>query len=835
MGTTLLRVFHRAGNLWIGAIFQELETPQLSRASRHTTIGIALLPCFWVLTPASLEAQDSVPHPATAVVSGSVRNAVTAAPVRTAVIRLASGTVSTLSDDNGRYHIALPLGWHRIEVRRIGFRPATATVEVQAGGTTADVTLDPLAITLDRVLITAQDDAARRIVAAAIRRKQETRGVVHDYRYDGDVRLVVRDLSKPVDSASSILLITESRTSAYWELPNRYQETIVARRQTGNLVAERNLVSVGQIVNFSRDRVQLGRFELASPIADDALDRYDYHVLDTLAVDGRRVFRLSLEPNGEGTPAFDGIIDIADSTFDVTGIDVGVNSAVRLGLLRNVRYQQRFGDMGGGRWMPRAIELTADIHLPIGSVQFGLQHIATLSGFRFNEGQRPAGLGEYRIVVADSADHADSAAWAAADARATPLTAAEQAAWMRIDSIAHAPASPLRRTARAVFGTLAVVGNPDFFHFNRVDGAYVGAGWTWLNPAAMPGTEPTLKLGHAQASGLWQYRAGDRLRLSEESRFWVGATYHDETLSRPTFTSAGYRPTLRALFSRIDPLDYYRERGLVTSLTTKLVDFVQLDAGYNDVRQTSRPLAVSKPLFGGGRDSAGKVRPMRPNDPIDDGYLRSFSTALTYDSRPMLRQAGRDVRLTAPQWTRLTIEAEVSPGRALASDFNYRRYTIRLDRRQLTLGMGVTTFLAAAGVGTSGLPVQRFFRIDGGARVLEAQAPPFGTLQDSSYTAPQAALFAVQHDFDRLLFTRSGLPLVRDIPFTLAVRGGVFWTDFPGSSAGRPVAGNPYREVGLTVGNLTPFTAPFNLAARFEWQLSHYPTSRFRFSIGFGT
>ncbi len=751
------------------------------------------------------------------------------------MIRLTGGSGSTLSDDNGRYQLELPVGPHRLEVRRIGFRPAVMTVEVQAGGSVADVTLNPLAVTLDRVLITARDDAARRIVAAAIKRKQETRGVVHDYAYNGDVRLVVRDLSKPVDSASSILLITESQTSAYWEQPNRYQETIVARRQTGNLVAEQNLVSVGQIVNFSRDRVQLGRFELASPIADDALDRYEYQILDTLAVEGRRVFRLSLEPSSDGTPAFAGIIDIADSTFDVTGIDVGVNNAVRLGLLRNVRYQQRFADMGSDRWMPRTIELTADIHLPIGSAKFNLQHVATLSGFRFNEGRRPAGLSEYRIVVADSADRADSATWSAGVARTTALSPAEQAAWTRIDSIAHAPPSARQRAARAIVGTLAVVGNPDFFHFNRVDGAYAGAGWTWFNPAAMPGTEPTVKLGHAAASGLWQYRAGDRVRLSEASRFWIGATYHDETVTRPTFTSAGYRPTLRALFSRIDPLDYYRERGLVTSLTTKVVDFVQLDAGYNDVRQTSLPLAVTKPLFGGGRDSAGRARPMRPNDPIDDGYLRSFTTALTYDSRPMLRQAGRDVRLTAPQWTRLTIEAELSPGRALASDFDYRRYTIRLDRRQLTMGMGVTTFLASAGVGTSGLPVQRFFRIDGGARVLEAQAPPFGTLQDSSYAAPQAALLAVQHDFDRLLFTRSGLPLVRDIPFTLAVRAGMFWTDFPGSSAGRPVAGNPYREVGFSVGNLTPFTAPFNLVARFAWQLSHYPTTRFRLSIGFGT
>src|SRR5206468_8053900 len=120
----------------------------------------------------------------------------------------------------------LPLGPQRLEVRRIGFRPKTTEIVVQSTDTIADIKMEPVAVTLDRVLITAEDEAARRIIAAAIRRKQERRGLIHDYRFDGDVRLVVRDLKKPADSATSILFITQTRTTAYWERPNRYQETI---------------------------------------------------------------------------------------------------------------------------------------------------------------------------------------------------------------------------------------------------------------------------------------------------------------------------------------------------------------------------------------------------------------------------------------------------------------------------------------------------------------------------------------------------------------------------------------------------------------------------------
>jgi len=792
----------------------------------HRQLVVVLAGLAAQLSPIIARAQVTVPS-GTAIVTGVVRNSATSAPVRLAVVRQAGGVASTLSNDVGRYRIELPLGAQHLEVRRIGFRPASIPVVVPAAGIAADVALEPIAVGLERVLVTAHDDAARRIIAAAIRRKQASRGLVHDYHYDGDVRLVVRDLNKPADSASSIRTITQTRTSAYWEQPNHYQETIVARRQTGNLAPEQNLVGVGQIVNFSRDRVAVGRFELASPVADDALDRYEFRLLDTLAVEGHRVFRLSLEPLSRGTADFTGVIDVADSTFDVTGIDVGVNDAVRLGFARNVRYQQRFGAMGAGRWMPRAIELSVDIVLPVGNIQLRIQQTAELSGYRFNEGRRPAGLSEYRIVVADSADRADSSIWARPGA--IPLTAVEQGAFRRIDSIVHAPRTLPQRIANGALTAVALSLNQDFFHYNRVDGAYVGAGWTWMDPASMPGTQPTLKLGRGQSSDLWQYRIGDRVRLSETRRVWIGATYHDETVNRTTLTSPDYNPTLRALFSTIDPLDYYRERGLVATLTTKLVDFVRLDAAYTDARQTSLPLTVEHPPL---RHPGG--RSLRPNAPIDDGHLRALAAAIVFDSRPLARQRGRDIRLGALPWTRLAAETELSPRGVLGSDFDYRRYTIRLDRRQRLFGLGVTSLVATGGYGSSGIPAQRWFGVDGGAQVLEFQASPFSTLVDSSFTAPRAAMLSVQHDFDRILFTRSRLPLVEDIPFTLTIRSSIFWTDQPGSAGSGIVVRAPYREAGFSLGNLTPFLAPFNFSARFAWQLSNYPTTPFRFSIGMG-
>lgn len=771
--------------------------------------------------------------PQRAVVSGFVRNSATGDPISTAVIR--AGAISTITNEDGRYRIELPLGEARFDVRKIGYRPKVTTADVVAGGTILDIRLDPIAVTLNRVVVTAEDEFARRLVAAAIERKKQLHGSLHDYRYRGDVRLIVRDMNKPADSTTSVRGITESRTEAYWEQPNKYQETILYRRQTDNVGADRNYLTVGNILDVSSDRILFARFELPSPIADDALDQYDYRVLDTLTVAGRRTYRLSVDPKPKGAPAFVGMMDIVDSTFDVVGIDVGVNSEVRLARAKDVRYRQHFRELAGGRWMPDSIELSALIDLGF-IARIGIQHLALLSDFRFNEGQRPSGLGEYRVVVAKTADKGDSTVWA--NTRLAPLATLDSAAWKRIDSVANVPVPPAQR-AVGLLSTYGLFGGRDFFHFNRVDGSYVGAGWTWFDPDVMPGTTPTAKLGYATGSKTWQYRVGDRFQLSEDRRMSVGALYYDETVPRPTLTSFGYNPTLRALISRADPLDYYRERAFVASFSTKLVAHTDADVGFIDAHQSSVSTVITRPPI---RFSNDVLLNVRQNHAIDDGHLSAFTGGITYDSRPLLKREGRDIRLGATNFVRIAVTGEWAPS-ALPGDFDYGRVGLRLDRRQESFGWGYTTFVAAGGIGTSKLPIQRAYTVDGGAQVLEGAASPFSTLVDSNFTGSRTGLVFVQHSFDRLLFTRSRLPLVRDLPFTLTARAAVFWAEFPASGLDSAFAARrstlnvtraPYSEVGFTVGNLTPFLSIFNFSARFAWQLSHYDTSRFRVSIGLG-
>ena len=119
--------------------------------------------------------------------------------------------------------------------------------------------------------------------------------------------------------------------------------------------------------------------------------------------------------------------------------------------------------------------------------------------------------------------------------------------------------------------TLLLSSVADFFHFERVEGAYLGAGWTWRDLS--PDLILRAKTGYAFGSEEWQVRLGAQYRLSERRRLWIGGTYSDQVASRPTIVSRGYNPTYLALFTNLDPLNYYYERGFTLSLIPRLVDF----------------------------------------------------------------------------------------------------------------------------------------------------------------------------------------------------------------------------------------------------------------------
>jgi len=585
-------------------------------------------------------------------------------------------------------------------------------------------------------------------------------------------------------------------------------------------------VAVGEMLNFNRDRLDLGRYNVVSPTAHDAMDYYNYYLLDTVYIDGKGVFVLEIEPKNEYAPLFVGEIQIADSTYDVVKVDVGFSKGLQFPMIDSARYYQSMASIDNRYWMPIEIGLsglaTFDIPIPGIPRRIDFAHVASIYQYRIDSGLAPGTFGEYDIEVDEKADDIDTAAWETA--RIVPLTELETRGYERIDSLKHAPKPIYKQVLKGAAAGLLLLtmGDHDIFHFNRVEGPYAGIG---LNPRRwIPNTQLRFKTGYAFDNRLWQYEYGAAYQIWARQKFWVGAYIKDEIVHRPTAISRpNYNSTANAVLFKFDPFDYYREKGISAYFSIKPVNQTRLGIEYVDYRQLSQ---VKNSDFGLFRES---ITP-RDNPPIINGRLRSVAVRLSYDSRKLINSKGVDIIGMASRYIRLNAGLEYASPRFIDNDFDFRRYYLQLESTAMIGGLGIASLTGMIGSSDGSLPPQKYFIADFHDPDF-FKSTGFNTVMEDNFGGDRMALFYAIHDFGTHMFRNTGDRYLKTIPFGLTIHGGAMWSEFSRRpeipDASLREAPTVYGEIGFGINNLTPFMMPFNLSVNFTWQLSHYRLKRF--------
>ncbi len=758
-----------------------------------------------------------------AVVTGTISDAETGDPIPAVTVRVEGTGRSMLANDVGQYRLLLKPGRYRLRFSHVAHHSVYREIQVSDSSQVLHVSMRGALIELPGITVFDRPyDPAEQIIRKAIAHKDEILQGLESYKAKAYAKLVVYDQDD--NDSGRVETILESQLECFWKRPHQYKETIVARRQSANWKSEQNLLNIDNIPNFNMNRVEFGPYSIISPTATDALDHYRYHLLDTIIVDNRFVFRLEVEPKNDADPLVFGTIDILDSTFNVVGIEGGLGKGIYLPFVKNLRYSQRFDLFENRYWMPTEIHLNYEVGLtfPI-QRRLAVDYVAALYEYGIDP-LLPEETFQYALEVAETADDVDSATWHTQ--QVIPLTPVEKQGYARIDSAARAP-KPLYNHVLPVIGFLVGSSlNYKLFHFNRVEGAYLGAGHYWFEP--IPRTELDIKVGYAISREYWQQRYGVYYRPWDRQRVYIGAEYRDEIRHRPVIlASPGFNPAIWNLFFKADPLDYYHERGLGFHFASDIIGHVRVSLSYRDYRQSSETNNTDYSFF--SRDEE-----YRPNPAIIDGRLRSFGAKLIYDSRKRARIKGRDAVMNSLAYSKLEIGCEFSSPDLVSSDFDFVRYYWRFKRTGHTILSGLTTVELYIGGSDKTLPPQQYFTIDYTYKVLD-NSMFFRTVGESNFSGNRVAAIYLSHNFGHWLFDRSGLPLIKHIPFPLSLNGGVFWTDYRNHTA-QPgdnilnTASKPYRELGFSIGRVPPL----NYRLDFTWQLSDYDTHRFRFGLGIG-
>jgi hypothetical protein len=723
------------------------------------------------------------------------------------------------------YRILIEPGSHAIAVSYIGYHSDTFEVNVDRSAITRDIFLRPSAISLADVVVYGRDPAEA-IILEAIARKHRILSQLQSYHFDAYTKTVGR-MKNPEKGKQDTIIVAmfETQTSCSWKAPDFYKEVITARRQSANFTPSQNMFTVDKILNFNDDIIVLDPYSVVGPTAQNALDYYTYQMLDTLGTDDYNVFRIRVKPKSDNTPLFDGVISVADKSYMVMQVDVQGNEALDLSPMTGTRLKERFALFEHKFWLPVELRMTfgIDIPFPMAPKMF-IEQYSLMHNYEINTEINDTFFDNFQITVLPTADRPDTTLWESVNT--LPLTTEEISAYSRLDSLVR-NANFFSRAVIALANFSLPWKDPeptsfsDFFHFNRVEGAYLGAGLK-INEL-IPLSAITLRAGYAFKEKRGKYAIDVERYLSDRKTFSVGAGVYRKTSYREgeEFLSPG-EITWLSLLEKEDPVDYFEASGWSFYSRVRPGTHSSVEIRFLDERHSSRSKATDFSILYGSEK-------YRPNQPIIDGKLRSGTLSLNYDTRQFMMNGIFDEydKNRNSVWGSVNVEHSVK--NILHSDFQYTRYSGSLNFYIHTPLSGALSGKLRFGYAAGQLPPQRIFDLYGSTSDITVGGS-FRTVGMREFAGDRLASLILEHNFGSLPFHALGLSFMKSIDFILFT--GTAWTDLsPGSTTIQPVpvhtATKVINEVGFGLGRLLTF---FRLD--FAWRLTGETNKDFTLTLG---
>ena len=294
-------------------------------------------------------------------VRGRVVDAVTGDPIPFAGVYFKNSSIGVTTDSEGCYALETRKdSLTTISVSCLGYESAEAEVTPKRFNTTY-FALNPLANELDPALVRADKDNLK-VILGKIREAKGRNNPERQKNYDCDIYsrneldlvnpqvpiisgLLPKKFRFVYDYVDTVLqsglpylplMIAESKSHYYHSRnPEIKKEVIEASRISG--IQEQKTVAqfTGGLyikANFYENYLNIFQVEIPSPLADNGALFYDYHLVDSLEVDGRETYRIRFNPSRwASSPAFDGEMSVDACDFAIRAIharlgsDSGVN------------------------------------------------------------------------------------------------------------------------------------------------------------------------------------------------------------------------------------------------------------------------------------------------------------------------------------------------------------------------------------------------------------------------------------------------------------------------------------------------------------------------------
>ena len=719
-------------------------------------------------------------------------------PLAAATIQVEGTYRGTITNAVGSFELVLVELPAFIVVRHIGY--ATRRIEItSAPDQELQIALSAVAITLQEIVVTGEDPAIA-IMREVIERKKVWRTALKNYEAVAYSRYTI-------SNDTGIVFIRESVSNAYWDHERGMREVLTGTRKTLGRELGGNMAAAGRVINLYADNIYIAGHDLIGVTHPDALDHYDFSLVETRSMDDAVVYDISVEPRNRFISGFKGRVAVHGHEYALLEAELRPGDTFLFPYpLRSVdfTYRQQFSSFGGEFWLPVDFRFRGSAKVNVsGLLRFPEVTASQVS--RFTDYEVNGAVPE-DLFASERYMRMDSAA-VAADTMLTrpgvaiPLLSEERMAYARTDTVsileAFEPKGPLARLYRQIdFSDFEFVDTtsrrfPIKFNrnyqlrYNRVEALHAGLGAT-----VDLGKQLQLGAGAGRSTGphgpeKWSYHGRTRLTLERAGDASLEVSYRADTATRHASSNVPrWLGSIVMLAGGEDYFDYYRSEGYRFAVRVPaLENRLPLSVSFRSEEHTPLSRTTNYAFVGSNVMQ-------RANPAIGPGRLEAAALGMTYRPEPDLAPGPAGQRS-------LSLELEHSTS---GSDYNYGRYELAAEWSLRTVGQkrllpAMAHFRLVAGTSTGELPSQRMFFVEGGVGGLR-QFGSLHTRQGQPYEGRSAVAFFWEHDFRTMPFELLGLRMLAGRGYNLQVFGGHARTWTSETAIGT----NGHHELGVSVG-----------------------------------
>lgn len=776
-------------------------------------------------------------------VRGTVFDSSNNQPLSFTNIRVAGTTYGTAANKNGEYELKATGGRYTLIASFIGYKSDTVSVDINKNVSGLNFFLKQTDITLPDITIIPGEDPAIRIIRNAIKRKDERNKKLFSYEYEAYTKGVLKtkdDLSVKGrrfnlslgggDSTKlKISAIIENQSKGYFKEPDNYKEIILARKQSANLPPTLNIFTGGrQIQNFYEDRVRLTNSNLPGPLADDALNYYDYYLKNISAINDKSVYEIFMTPADKSNPGFQGNIYILDGSYDLLKIDLQLNDAANVGgIFDTINVVQQFSQFKDSISMPIDYHLLVGIDY-LGLVKFGFEVNSILYDFKINPRIEDSFFNKAVVTVLPDADNKDSVYWN--DTQTIPNTTDERIAYSRIDSLSSIKESfgdrfSLLSSSVYFSDHFSTSGPLSMYHFNRVEGHAVDFGLNFYD----------LYERRLYSDFNFSYGFSDnRFKSEVDARYLIGdyrtwrINFNAFNKTKVIFAASDvYKKltsTLIALLLKDDFRDYYYSKGFNFEISGEVFPVLNLNAGFLNITDNNAIKNTSVSVFKTNRQ-------YRANPPIYETKINAFTTGFRLDFRNYIED-GLFRRRTSFGKSYVIFSGDITYSNPdiLTTGERFTKYELSAFGRLNSFGSTSLSYKVYGMYNKGSLPLQFMYALPADINLVSHNFT-FRTLKYNEVTGDRVATLNLDYDFGREVFRFLKIPGFKDWDITLNAFFNAAYSDISSeASAILPVPVNTFNSAFYEIGfGLAHALIPVKI--EFGWKLNHRGENNFK--VGF--